>query len=537
MAKVNCAIYTRKSNERGLDSEFSSLQNQEDACRAYILSQAFNGWEYYKTFSDGGISGGTMERPGLQVLLEDIRSRRVQVVVVYKVDRLSRSIFDFHKMMQEFTKYDCNFVSITQSFDTTNSMGKLTLNMLLSFAQFEREVSAERVRDKLAATKAKGMWVGGVPSIGYDLKDKQLVPNEQEAETVRLIFQKYLEFGNIMDVAEWMNEQGYRSKRWKTKKGEERGGKLFGHSAILKILSNPLYIGKMPYFSAKKIYPGKQPPIVDQAIFEEVQSKVGNYKNGLREYRAYIRQKTLLADKLFDDKGNPYKLTSTTKNGQKFQYYFVRKGVHIPVIQLDSFTLDMIRRADLNRLDLQASSSQITFDEAKPCVKQTICVKKGTNCHLQIVLDKKAFLDVCRKYSKQTELVVESISPEVGENTLTLQGKFYIDNVSSTRLQNGRAQNVLTVNQLNESLVRGLTRAWQLKKLLEKGLTTREWEKTSGMNKRTFARYINLCYLSPRIVADILEYKNPANLTLRELMNLAEGQVNFEGQEKVWNGL
>ena len=192
MTKINCAIYTRKSNERGLDSKFSSLQNQEEACKAYILSQAFNGWEYYKTFSDGGISGGTMERPGLQALLEDIRSRRVQVVVVYKVDRLSRSIFDFHKMMQEFAKYECNFVSITQSFDTSNSMGKLTLNMLLSFAQFEREVSAERVRDKLAATKAKGMWVGGVPSIGYDLKDKQLVANEQESEGVRRISQKYL---------------------------------------------------------------------------------------------------------------------------------------------------------------------------------------------------------------------------------------------------------------------------------------------------------------------------------------------------------
>ena len=157
MPKINCAIYTRKSTEHGLDMEFNSLQNQEEACKAYILSQAFNNWEYYKTYSDGGISGGTMERPGLQALLNDIREGHIQVVVVYKVDRLSRSIIDFHKMMQEFDKYNCNFVSITQSFDTSNSMGKLTLNMLLSFAQFEREVSAERVRDKIAASKAKGL--------------------------------------------------------------------------------------------------------------------------------------------------------------------------------------------------------------------------------------------------------------------------------------------------------------------------------------------------------------------------------------------
>lgn len=536
MTKINCAIYTRKSNERGLDSKFSSLQNQEEACKAYILSQAFSGWEYYKTFSDGGISGGTMERPGLQALLEDIRSRRVQVVVVYKVDRLSRSIFDFHKMMQEFAKYECNFVSITQSFDTSNSMGKLTLNMLLSFAQFEREVSAERVRDKLAATKAKGMWVGGVPSIGYDLKDKQLVPNEQESEEVRLIFQKYLELGNIMAVAEWMNEQGYRSKRWKTKKGEERGGKPFSHSSILKILSNPLYVGKMPHFTAKKVYPGKQPALISQEMFEAVQAKVGNYKNGLREYRAYIREQTLMADKLFDDKKNPYKLTSTTKNGQKFQYYFIRKGVHIPVIQLDGFVLDTIRRADLSSVDLQADSSQITFDEVKKCLKQVICVKKGTNCRLQIVLDKKGFLDICHNRQKQTEKPSNPVSPEVGAEIITLRDAFYIDNVTSTRLQHGTSQNILTVRQLNESLVRGLARAWKLKKLLEKGLTTREWEKASGMNKRNFARYIHLCYLSPHIVADILEYKNPRNLTLRELMNLAEGQVNFEEQEKVWYG-
>ncbi len=536
MAKINCAVYTRKSNERGLDSQFSSLQNQEEACKVYIQAQAFNGWQYYKTFEDGGISGGTMDRPGLQALLEEIRSHRIQVVVVYKVDRLSRSIFDFHKMMQEFSKYECNFVSITQSFDTSNSMGKLTLNMLLSFAQFEREVSAERVRDKLAATKAKGMWVGGVPSIGYDLKDKQLVPNEQETATVRLIFQKYLELGNIMAVAEWMNAQGYRSKRWKTKKGEDRGGKLFSHSSILKILSNPLYVGKMPHFTAKKVYPGKQPALISQEVFEAVQAKVGNYKNGLREYREYIRKETLMADKLFDDIGNPYKLTSTTKNGQKFEYYFIRKGVHIPVIQLDGFVLDTIRRADLSSVDLQSDSSQIASDEAKKCLKQVICVKKGTNCRLQIALDKGVFLDICRKYPKQAQLPNNPVTPEVDEDTLTLRDEFYIDNICSTRLQNGRAQNILTVRQLNESLVRGLSRAWKLKKLLEKGLTTREWEKASGMNKRNFARYINLCYLSPRIVADILEYKTPANLTLRELMNLAEGQMNFEEQEKLWKG-
>lgn len=537
MKKINCAVYTRKSNERGLDSEFSSLQNQEEACKAYILSQAFNGWEYYKTFSDGGISGGTMERPGLQALIEEIRLHNIQVVVVYKVDRLSRSIFDFHKMMQEFSRYDCNFVSVTQSFDTSNSMGKLTLNMLLSFAQFEREVSAERVRDKLAATKAKGMWVGGVPSIGYNLKDKQLVPNEKESQTVLLIFKKYLELNNISGVADWMNQHGYRSKQWKTSKGENRGGKLFSHSSILRILSNPLYIGKMPHFAANKVYPGKQPAIISQEIFEEVQKRVGNFKNGLREYRTYIRHKTLIADKLFDDKGQAYKLTSTTKNGKKFQYYFIRNGIHIPVAQLDDFVLNIIHRADLSGVDLQAECSNITFNEAKTCIKQVICVKRDTKCHLQIVIDKKAFLEICHKYPKGDYCQSNLVVPKVEEDNITLLETFYIDNFSSARLQNKTAQNVLSVHQLNESLVRGLARAWQLKKLLEKGLTTREWEKASGMNKRTFARYINLCYLSPRIISDILEYKNPRNFTLKQLMSLASENTSFKAQEKMWRNI
>ncbi len=535
MPKINCAIYTRKSTEHGLDMEFNSLQNQEESCKAYILSQSFNGWEYYKTYSDGGISGGTMERPGLKTLLNDIRAGQIQVVVVYKVDRLSRSIIDFHKMMQEFDKYGCNFVSITQSFDTSNSMGKLTLNMLLSFAQFEREVSAERVRDKIAASKAKGLWMGGTPPLGYDLKDKQLVPNAQEKTLVNLIFNKYLELGNIQATADWMNQQGYRSKCWQTALGNKRGGHLFRYGSIQRILGNPVYIGKIAHLAANKVYVGKQAALVPCEIFEQVQSKIGNSKDGLREYRSYIRQKALLADKLFDDKGNPYKLTSTTKKGQKFQYYFVRNGIHIPVVQLDGFVLDTICRTDLSSLDLQTDSSQIGVDEAKTCLKRAVCIKTGTDCHLQLELDKNAFLDVCRKNSMQEPRQNDLLVPDIGKNTITLRATFYIDNVSSTRLQNGTANNILTVRQLNESLVRGLARAWQLKKLIEKGQTTREWEKASGMNKRTFARYLNLCYLSPKIVADILEYRNPQNMSLKELMSLAEGKTGFSEQEQSWN--
>lgn len=219
MAKINCAVYVRKSTEKGLELEFNSLHNQEESCRSYILSQAFNNWEYYKTYTDGGISGGTMERPALKQMLEDIRKGLIQTMVVYKVDRLSRSIMDFHNMMKEFDKYGCSFVSITQAFDTSTSMGKLTLNMLLSFAQFEREVFSERVRDKIRASKAKGLWTGGTPKLGYDLIDKKLVINEAEAEQVRYLFESYLKCGSLSELEQIAESKQITHKQWITAKG------------------------------------------------------------------------------------------------------------------------------------------------------------------------------------------------------------------------------------------------------------------------------------------------------------------------------
>lgn len=533
MPKVNCAIYTRKSTERGLDMEFNSLQNQEEACKAYILSQAFNGWEYYKTYSDGGISGGTMERPGLKTLLDDIREGHIQVVVVYKVDRLSRSIIDFHKMMQEFDKYGCNFVSITQSFDTSNSMGKLTLNMLLSFAQFEREVSAERVRDKIAASKAKGLWMGGTPPLGYDLKDKQLIPNPQEAELVNLIFTKYLELGNIQATADWMNQQGYRSKCWQTASGDKRGGHLFRYGSIQRILGNPVYIGKIAHLALKKVYLGKHKGIIPQEVFENVQAKLGANKNGLREHRRNIRADTLLGDVLVDERERPYKLSSGRQGAKVFKYYVIRNGAHLSVEQLDGLVLQSIQNADYGEICPHTTALELSKNEAKTYLDRVVCHKIGKECYVTIYLKKQAFEAFLEKHITENP-PGGGVRAQIKGDSIILKDTFYIDNVTSTRLQNGTSNNILTVRQLNESLVRGLARAWQCKKMIVSGMTSREWEKASGMNKRTFARYLNLCYLSPRIVADILEYRNPRNMSLKELMNLAEGNVDFEKQEKIW---
>ncbi len=537
MPKINCAIYTRKSTEHGLDMEFNSLQNQEEACKAYILSQAFNGWEYYKTFSDGGISGGTMERPGLQSLLDEIRARNVQVVVVYKVDRLSRSIFDFHKMMQEFTKYDCNFVSITQSFDTSNSMGKLTLNMLLSFAQFEREVSAERVRDKIAASKAKGLWMGGTIPLGYDIEDRHLVVNEKEAEVVQQIFQKYLEIQNMQDVALWLNGQGFYTKKWIAKHSKRaHGGEPFQKSSIQRILTNPVYIGKITHYAQNKIYNGVHKAIISQELWEQVQEIVRRRIKDPQAFSHYRLQKTFLAGKLFDDKGKNFRMTSSKKRGRKFLYYYNGVGGHyLPAEQLDSFVVQMLKNADFDTIEPLANRDNITVEQMKAWVNKVICQTVEKAHYITVFLDEgqiKKDLGNCPKITVQT---TDKLLPlERIDEKIYIRDKFIVDNISSVKLQNLGSKNILTVRQINESLVRGLARGWQFKKMLERGLNMKEMEKSNNMGKRTIMRYLNLCYLSPSIVSDILEYQNPRNLTLRELMNLAEGNVDFSKQEKMW---
>lgn len=538
MSKINCAVYTRKSTEKGLDMEFNSLQNQEEACKAYILSQAFHHWEYYKTYSDGGISGGTMDRPGLQRLLEDIRAGQIQVVVVYKVDRLSRSIFDFHRMMQEFDKYDCNFVSITQSFDTSNSMGKLTLNMLLSFAQFEREVSAERVRDKIAASKAKGLWLGGYPPLGYRLVDKQLIPDETEIPIIETIFKKYLEVGTMDKLFLWLNEHGYRTKVWKSKKGSVRGGKLFQKSTVQHILTNPLYIGKITHFTQHKVYDGKHAGIISPELFSRVQEHIHRRIKEKRERIKRRLQSAFLSGILFDEQGNKFCLSAANKNGRLLRYYYTRETrQYLPLEQLDQFVLSVCKNIDFGPLDVLADSRALSADMLKKALCRVICTKDRHLYYLQIIFNTSALQGILEQCPHSAHL-------QKGELPLTIDGvkcwiktQCVIDNISSTKLQNGCANNVLTVREMNESLVRGLSRGWQIKKLIERGMQTREYEKFTGMNKRTLSRYLNLCYLSPRIIASLLEYRNPQNMSLKELMTLAEGETDFNIQEKKWFGL
>ena len=268
-----CAIYTRKSSEEGLEQNFNSLHAQREACEAFIRSQAGEGWRLITTaYDDGGFSGGTMERPALQRLLVDIRERLIDTVVVYKVDRLTRALADFAKMVERFDEHGVSFVAVTQQFNTTTSMGRLTLNVLLSFAQFEREVTGERIRDKIAASKRKGMWMGGMAPLGYDVCERRLVVNPAEAETVRGIFRRYLKLGCVRRLQEELQRAGIVSKVRITRSGKQSGGNPFSRGALYALLANPVYIGEIRH--KRERHPGQHEAVVNRELWEHVHERL-----------------------------------------------------------------------------------------------------------------------------------------------------------------------------------------------------------------------------------------------------------------------
>ena len=315
---IRCAIYTRVSTDAGLDQEFNSLDAQYDAASAYIRSQAHAHWTLVRTrYDDGGFSGGSTDRPALQRLLADVKARKINVVVVYKVDRLTRALADFAKLVELFDAHGVSFVSVTQQFNTTTSMGRLTLNVLLSFAQFEREVTAERIRDKIAASKRKGLWVGGMVPLGYELKDGKLRIVEDEAEQVRTIFKRYLELGSVNRLVIELRARNFRSKVRKLATGETRGGAAFTQGPLFYMLRNRFYIGEVRY--KNEICPGPQPPLMNRELFEAVQAKLTEQ----RSHRVTRRTKSasLLRGLLFDEAGHLMIPTHTTKNGVRYRYY------------------------------------------------------------------------------------------------------------------------------------------------------------------------------------------------------------------------
>ncbi|MBY0113205.1 MAG: recombinase family protein [Phycisphaerales bacterium] len=412
---IRCAVYTRKSSEEGLEQAFNSLEAQREAGLDYIKSQKHQGWVAVPSrYDDGGYSGGSTDRPGLQKLLADIQSRRVDVVVVYKVDRLSRSLADFARLMQVFDEQQVSFVSVTQQFNTTTSMGRLTLNMLLSFAQFEREVAGERIRDKIAATKKKGIWIGGIPPIGYRLPreddeghvpgDRTLRVVEHEASIVREIFRFYAETGSLVKLAQRMREAGHTTKRWRSGAGKPHGGRPLCTTDLYRILTNPIYLGKITHTrgSTTAVYDAAHEPIVPRPLWDEVHARMERIE---RETRHRWTHTHLLKGKIrtFEgatmSPGSVHKMQSLgrAKDGTRLvRYYVSQKAIkqgyaNCPIKSVNAGHLDDLTRALVCGHVRQASGADLMAlpaEERDQRIRDTIHVVTLAPDRLSIELDR-----------------------------------------------------------------------------------------------------------------------------------------------------
>src|SRR6516165_191564 len=374
-ARVRCAIYTRKSSEEGLDQEFNSLQAQREACEAFINSQRHEGWVCLPAlYDDGGFSGATMDRPALQRLLADITAGRVDTVVVYKIDRLTRSLADFAKIVESLDARGASFVSVTQQFNTTTSMGRLTLNVLLSFAQFEREVIGERIRDKIAASKKKGMWMGGVPPLGYRVQDRKLFIVEGEAEIVRSIFRRYAELGSVRLLKDELEARSIQSKLRTNASGRVIGGKTFSRGALYLILRNRIYRGEIVH--NEQSYLGEHEPIIDPPLWDAVQAQLaGNATQ--RNSGARTRQPSPLAGMLFDGDGNRMTPTHAVKKDTRYRHYVSRSlitkdrtedstGLRVPAAEIEQLVTSRVRQWLLDPGSICQATSTRFADPATP---------------------------------------------------------------------------------------------------------------------------------------------------------------------------
>jgi site-specific DNA recombinase len=352
-AILRCAIYTRVSTENGLEQEFNSLDNQREASEAYIKSQAHEGWKLIRDrYDDGGFSGGSMDRPSLAELLDDVRARKVDVIVVYKVDRLTRSLADFAKLVELFDEHDVSFISVTQAFNTTTSMGRLTLNMLLSFAQFEREITSERIRDKVAASKKRGIWMGGAVPYGYRVENRALHIVEEHAEFVRALFRRYLEVGSVVRLKAVLDAESVRLPVRVVGTGRTTGGGLISRGHLYWILSNPIYVGRLRHRG--QIHNGLHAAIVDQETWDRVQRRLEQQTQPRADPRH--NPESFLAGKLYDDRGNRMGPSHAAKGGRRWRYYVSRallKGrksdagsaARIPAAKIEKQVFDAVKRA------------------------------------------------------------------------------------------------------------------------------------------------------------------------------------------------
>lgn len=523
--RLRCAIYTRKSSEEGLDQAFNSLHAQRESCEAYIASQAGEGWSVIPSlYDDGGFSGGSMERPGLRRLLADVEAGRIDVVVLYKIDRLTRSLTDFSRIVEVFDRSGASFVSVTQAFNTTTSMGRLTLNMLLSFAQFEREVTGERIRDKIAASKRKGLWMGGNIPLGYDPDGRTLKVNEAEGALVRHIFERYLALGSVEALRAELTSDGHLSKSWTTRQGTVRGGVAFSRGALFHLLSNRLYLGEIPH--KDETYPGLHAAIVDAAAFAGVQEKLA--VNAGADRRARIGLEPLapaapLAGLLRDDRGHPMSpVAARGKRGQLYRYYVsgaVQVGrageagslSRLPAPALEGLILDRVRRL----------LGEKPGEDPWPRAQTAIRAIEASRERIRVVFDREAF-GRGGQDAERLALVLPStdaLEIEADAVVLTVQARLQTRG-GSRMIATPDGAPVVEASHIDLVLLRALVRAEAWKRRLVRGgvKTIKEIADDEGLQAGHVQRILRLAFLSPDLKLAILNGRAPARLTLQRLM-------------------
>ena len=554
-AIVRCAIYTRKSSEEGLEQSFNSLDAQREACEAYVASQKAEGWIVLpRMYDDGGFSGGTMERPALRQLLADVEAKLIDTVVVYKVDRLTRSLGDFVKIVEVFDGAGVSFVSVTQSFNTTSSMGRLTLNMLLSFAQFEREVTGERIRDKIAASKAKGMWMGGRPPLGYEVRDRKLEIVEVEAQTVRHIFERYAKLGSVLELGEELAAAGITAKQHVSTGGNVTGGGQLGRGALYHLLQNRLYRGEISHKGM--IHPGQHAAIIDEDLWDKVQGLLSENRIE-RAVRSDAAAPSLLAGLLRDEDGIPLTPTHANKKGSRYRYYVShdliagRKGMlgnaeggqqrrrssarRIPATDLEAIVEGRITEllGDASAMDAIVAPRARDVEERRALVARTRDFahrwpglppsEKIASLHQlveEIVVTANAVSITIRSDAILAWARGDAaIHPDAEGETLTLSVPATLKRVGMEMRHLIDAPQAHQNRKTDRSLLRLLARAQRFRDLILQGdgASITELATMSSVTPSYFTRIVRLSFLAPDITKAILDGCQPIGLSALNL--------------------
>jgi len=546
-----CAIYTRKSSEEGLEQDFNSLHAQREACEAFIRSQAGEGWRLIgSAYDDGGLSGGTMERPALKRLLADISSGGIDVVVVYKVDRLTRSLADFAKMVEVFDAHSVSFVAVTQQFNTTTSMGRLTLNVLLSFAQFEREVTGERIRDKIATSKRKGLWMGGVPPLGYDVRDRCLIVNEAEAATVRMIYERYLKLGSVRLLKQELDDQGIISKLRVSRKGSPSGGLSFSRGALYELLANPIYVGQVRH--RKQVHPGQHTSILERSLWEKVQHQLRD--RAIRGVRARTKAAiSPLAGKLFDEHGQPLYVQGAAKGKRRYRYYVSRAlvrgsanpagaGWRIPALEIERVVVGAAKAFLDDRPAVLGALSE--SDIEIPDVREVFKLASELSRRLSFETERAAALiEIVEKVRLAKDSVRVSFKIPLPKDDEEARPKILAFNrLVPVRMKRRGVELRIIVESKNDlprstdqALLRAVAHArrWFEQIASARVRSSAEIARRESLQKGYVARLTRLGFLSPTIVESIVEGRTPAGLNLQMLMGRLILPSSWRDQERL----